>query len=343
MKVRLFTSHLLFLGIIALSSSCATLMNKSYSEITVRSEQPLNYIVQGDTVMNPSGEDFTFIMPNKPEPLDFRIFNDEVNRRMPILAEKSPWYWGNVIFLPVYIVGAPLGALTDELTGKKWTYPSRVFIDLEKTQYGYRNYYPMDPSFLAYKNRISITPLSSVELYHPGIEFSYLLHHNPESATQLTYSHLLARDNEFSRDAEGFELGLEHKIYLKNSTRTRIYTSVSLDYLRKDHRAETTLLIPEDNEPRWQWDRFRRLVDIEKRFINVTPRFGVEYYLSRSLIFEAFAGAGVRFRDVSLPGIDPDIVAENDGWFWDTVQDSNSPGRRLSLNIDANFRIGFQF
>ena len=258
------------------------------------------------------------------------------------MAQKSPWYWSNAFLVSAYIIGAPAGALVDELTGKKWTYPKQVYIDLNSPK-GYLNYFPMDSSYHKLKNRISFTPLSSIELYHPGFEFSYLRHHNTESATQLTFSSLIARNDEYSRQAEGFELGLEHKIYLRNGERTRIYVSGSVDYLNKDHRAETNLRIPEENRPEWEWDRFTRLVDIEKRFINFTPRIGMEQYITKRLVLEAYTGIGMRFRNVRMPGIDPETVVPNDGWFWDSEGLSNSPGKNFGLNFDANFRIGIQF
>lgn len=340
MKVKRI--HLALLGLILFSSSCATLMNKSYMEITVRTEQPLNFILEGDTIMNESGEDFTFFRKNDVEPIPLKVYNDEGVKRLPIFARKSPWYWANATLIGAYVVGAPVGALVDELTGKKWTYPKQVYIDMNSPK-GYLYYFPMDSSYHQYKNRISITPLSSVELYHPGIEFSYLRHHDTESATQLTFSSLLSRNNEHSREAEGFEIGIEHKIYLRNAERTRLYVSGSFDYLNKDHRIEADLWAPEEDTPQWEWDRFRRLVTIEKRFYNFTPRIGIEQYLTRRLVLEAYTGIGVRYRDVRMPGIDPETVAPNDGWFWDSDRFSNSPRKNIGLNLDANFRLGIQF
>ncbi len=318
-------------------------MNKSYSEITLRTKEPMNFIIDGDTIMNLNGEDFTFIKPNNTDGIDLQVFNEKTSQKTPISKEKSPWYWGNSIFIGAYVVGAPAAALVDEMTGKKWTYPRRVYIDPDNREFTYLNHFPMDSSYLAPKNRFSFTLLSPVELYHPGYEFSYLRHHNTESATQITYSFLTSRDDNFSRNAEGFEVGLEHKIYLRNSERIRLYSSISVDHLNKNHEAELSLYIPEDNTPDYLWETFQEDVTVEKRFFNLTPRFGAEYYISKHLVFEAFAGLGARYRRVRTIGIDPDLIVPDEGWFWSTASASNANRTNLSINFDANFRIGFQF
>jgi len=330
---------LLYLAVGLSCSSCATLLNKSHQVVSIRSTEPVNYVYQDDTTQAPPKTDFQIVVKKEKLPLNVMLFNDSTSRKLSIGYKKN-WTYGLNLFSP-YLGGF----VVDEISGKKFSYPKRVFVDMGNSEVNYIPYYPMPERRLEFRNRFSITPTAISGIYHPGIEVGYQRLIGSRFAIQTNMRYLLAANTNYSRNAEGFRIELNPKYYLRNQERSRIYTSLSFQYLNKDHEAEYNFLIPENfDDDNFENDQILQLLRVEKRFISFTPRIGFEHYLSDRLIIDAFLGIGLRYRKTTVLGANPDYVFSDGNWEWfDVEYDSNRPGNRISANLDLNFRIGWVF
>lgn len=329
---------LLYIALILSCSSCATLFNKPHQVVSFRSTKPVNYIYQGDTTRT-AQTDFQLVVKKEKLPLSIVLFNDSSSRALGIGSRKN-WTYGLNLLTPYFG-----GFLVDEISGKKFSYPKKVFVDMDNSRVGYTPYYPMPKKRIALKNRISTTPTSISGIYHPGIEVGYQRLINERFALQTNLRYFLAANTNYSRNAEGFRIELNPKYYLRNQELSRIYTSLSLQYLKKDHEAEYTFLIPANlDDDDFENDLIRQLLPVEKRFISLTPRIGIEHYFSDRLVIDAFIGVGLRYRRTRVIGANPEFIlsGEDADWF-DVEFDSNQPSNRMSANLDLNFRIGWVF
>lgn len=330
----------LFLILVVFTSSCATVLNKRYGKTEITTSETVNYVYQGDTLLNKINTPFTVYKKREKAPLEVQLFNDSTSRKLIIGSKKSWVYWANSTS---YFF---LGFLVDEISKRKFTYPKKVYVDLSQTEISYLPYVPMTPDLILKKNRISVTPTSWIGRYHPGIELSFQRLHGSKFATQVSYSHLISRQTPYARDTKGFKLGIEEKFFIQNTNDYRIYTSLTFEYLRKNHQDSFNFLIPDDTPDNpFDNDRFTQSVEIEKRFLSITPRIGFEKYLSKRLVFDSYFGLGFRYRRVRLPGISTDSLFEDesDSIWGDYRYSSNKPNNNLTVSFDLNFRLGWTF
>ncbi len=203
----------------------------------------------------------------------------------------------------------------------------------------------MSPSRLKHKNQISIFPFPLISDYHSGIDFGYQRLHGGKFATKFNIRYFLPRNNNYARNARGFTFEILPKYYLRNQDVTRIYAALSIEYLRKDHEAAFEFFIPDNfDDDDLTNDTFSQILPLEKRFISLTPRIGIERYLSDRLVLDAFFGIGLRYRETRVIGANPnfELSLPDEGWF-NFAYDSNRPSIRFSPNLDFNFSIGWVF
>ncbi len=320
-------------------SSCATIFNRSNQVVSIRSNEQTNYVFEGDTIYNQSTNDLNILVRREKRPLDLMAFNETGTKALQIKAKWTPLLGLN-LFTP-YLSGL----LVDEISGKKFTFPKKIFVDMSDPETPYLPYFPMSPSRLKHKNQISISPFPLISDYHPGIDFGYQRLHGGKFATKFNIRYFLPRNNNYARNARGFTFEILPKYYLRNQNVTRIYAALSIEYLRKDHEAAFEFFIPDNfDDDDLTNDTFSQILPLEKRFISFTPRIGIERYLSDRWVLDAFFGIGLRYRETRIIGANPDfdLRVDDDGWF-DFSYNSNRPDKRLDANFDLNFSIGWVF
>lgn len=296
-------------------------------------------MVRGDTINSLSDQPVSFIVEKERAPLQITAFNDSVSRTVFVRSSKSLFYWANVTTGWGYFGGF----LIDEISGKKYVYPRKVYIDLSRQDIGYLPYFPMKPDLIKKKNRVSIAPFILTGYHHPGIELSFERLHGAERATQLSFRYLLSRNNDFARNSQGYRVNVEEKFFFRNEDDRRLYYSINFEYLRKDHEAVMSFFIP-DADPVDETSFFDRLTMVKKRFFTLTPRIGFEKYLTKRLVLDAFFGVGVRYRETELPDIEPGVVLDRTAWEWvDIVYQSNRPRKGFTMNFDLGLSIGWAF
>ncbi len=339
-KAKIFIKVVLPAFVVILTSSCATVFNKKFGKTEIHTSETVNYVYEGDTLINKVNAPFTIYRKKEKEPFDILLFNETESRQLSIDSKVNWMYWGNATS---YLF---LGFLVDEISKRKFTYPKKVYVDLSQNQISYLPYIPMNPILIDKKNKISFNLLSFSGLYHPRIEFSFQRLHGERFATQISYSHILSNESNYARNAKGYKLGIEEKYFIRNADDYRIYTSLVFEFLRKNHEDSFEFLIP-DNTPDniFDNDRSSQIVAIEKRFISLTPRVGFEKYLTQRLVFDTYFGVGLRYRKVRLPGTDKsNLFPNNRESYWGNYRyDSNKPDDKFAINFDLNFRIGWTF
>ncbi|WP_172796088.1 hypothetical protein [Roseivirga echinicomitans] len=325
----------LLLGLVWLVSSCATVINGSYSQVRIKSDEAVSYIYKGDTVVNKLDEPVTFVAKNSREPVIVSIFNEEKSKRVYILPKKAPVYWLNTFspYLSGYVV--------DEITGKKWKYPKKVHINMDLPGNSYTPYFPMDSTLLLRRNKIGFNPFSFGLAYHPGVEISYERLHNDKFGTQLSYTHFLARDNEYARNAKGFRLNIEEKYFFRSYEQTRLYISLAAEFLHKTHDADLDFYTQTASDERFYFSERKK---IEKTFYSITPHIGIQHYLSKKLVVETYFGMGLRYRKTTHSQVPNNYHYYISDWEWlDIEYYSNKQEARISGNMDLSFKLSWAF
>lgn len=325
------------LFILLVSSSCTAIFNGRTSAIKFKSNETAQYVIQGDTTQAKAGQDIIVAAENGRQPLEVIVSSETQEKNLKIGSYKPAYYWTN-------FASFGLGFVMDEIAKKKYTYPKKIYIDFTDSTETYLPYFPMQPALVAKKNKLSISPFALVGYYHPGLEVSYQRLIGDNVAVQIGINKFIHKDNDYSRNPDGLRLSLEGKSYFRNQEKNRFYSSLNIEYLRKDHEADFDVYVPGVLEDFSDEQFFTQRFSVEKRFITLTPRIGLEHYITDKLVFDAFFGIGVRYRETRVLDVDPTFDLGDGGFgYFDTEYLSNRPRSSMSLNFDLNFKIGWVF
>lgn len=331
---------LLFLALVLLCSSCASIINGNRSNVNIKTSRATNLVIEGDTVLRDSNETVFLRVENDRGPLRVTTFDSLGTKPLFISSKTSGTYWLNGLTAPIFFAGF----LVDEITGMKRRYPKNVYIDVDGINNSYLPYYPMDTTILELKNKITFAPVSIVHEYHPAFEFGYERLHKKSFATQVSLGIFRSWSNNYARNSKGFKASIEEKYFFRNQTRTRLYVGFAIEHHNKQHDADLRF-VTVDNQGNTLWENgtFRQRITVKKHFFGFTPRVGFQTYLSRRLVAEGFGGIGLRHRSVRHLNSSPNTRFTTDWEWFDIETDSNRPGRSVSFNWDLNFRIGWVF
>lgn len=149
-----------------LCSSCATLMNSRTERIDIHTTQPARVVLAQDTFPQVKNRTKLWV-PRSRQPLKVQLLTDSSANTFWINSSNSPAYWLNLY--GTY----GLGMLVDQNNPKRFSYPSRVFID------------PLDPSGTYSR----VDPRSrlhdwSLRLYVPYINYFQL---QPDGESEIKY------------------------------------------------------------------------------------------------------------------------------------------------------------
>lgn len=332
--------HLLLVGLILLTSSCATVLSSKVSPVKIQSSERVNYIYQNDTLLNRSDEPLGANFINDRNALELQYFNGKHSNKISIQPIRAQEYYLNVL------TPAWAGFLVDELSPRKWAYPRKIYIDVEEGSY--LPYFPMDSLRLnKFSNRFSLSPFSAIGDHNPGVDMAYQYHFSDRYAIQLSYEAMVSADSELGRNSSGYRAGLEFKYYLRNTESIRFYLSTNLAYLNKNYTSNQAFVnsqLQNNNNLIEEGDIFYEDIRVQKQFFSITTRFGAEYFLSDRWILDGYIGLGPRFRRVEHLNAPANGVHfdEESSWF-NIVYGSNQEVNNASANFDLNVRIGFRF
>lgn len=128
--LRLFT---LFYFLISMTS-CATLLNSRTKRIDIITNAPAKVILNNKPLESVNNRT-KFIALRDIRPINITVYNDTLSKDIVIDSKNSFAYWLNIY--PTM----GLGLLVDKEKPKRYTYPSRVYIDMTNNELKYTSYY----------------------------------------------------------------------------------------------------------------------------------------------------------------------------------------------------------
>ncbi len=114
-------------------TSCATIINQSHEVITIYTTQPSKISLKHDTI-NTNHNKVFFKVKRKKEPIKITASTDSCTKTITVKPKNSFAYWSNII------CNYGIGMLVDRKNPKRYSYPSRIYINSTDTISRYYRY-----------------------------------------------------------------------------------------------------------------------------------------------------------------------------------------------------------
>lgn len=114
-------------------TSCATIFNKPTTRIDIHTKNPASIVVNKDTIKTRENR-AAFIVERNSKPLLLESITDSVSKTYSIKPRLSAMFFSNLLIFPY---GLP-GGIIDFFSVRKYTYPSRIFINPSDKTTGYK-------------------------------------------------------------------------------------------------------------------------------------------------------------------------------------------------------------
>ncbi len=131
------TKTWLFLGLLLLSSSCASLLNDSTQTVHIFTNASTEIIHAGDTLCS-NKRQTKIRVQRSAAPLQLTILSDSLSRPLTLAPKKSWAYWYN------FITNAGVGVFVDRHSDKQFGYPRHIFVDVTKEEAAFSLYNTFD-------------------------------------------------------------------------------------------------------------------------------------------------------------------------------------------------------
>jgi len=121
------------LTILVFMTSCATIINKPYKNVTIYTTEPSKIVYKRDTVYTKNNKAYLLVLRDK-ENLSIKAITDSITKTIDVKSRNSFWYWANIY--PSF----GLGMLIDRDNPERYSYPKRIYINSADTinkYYGY--------------------------------------------------------------------------------------------------------------------------------------------------------------------------------------------------------------
>lgn len=127
-----YTTHamkptLYILSFSMLMTSCATIMNQSHKKIQIYTSQSSKIIYKQDTISQ-LGTKTTILVERKNKAVSFLAIGDSLRKTVRVEPRNSFGYFGNIL------CNAGIGMLVDQKNPKRYTYPSKVYVDFSDSK-----------------------------------------------------------------------------------------------------------------------------------------------------------------------------------------------------------------
>lgn len=125
------TAYILILTIML--SSCATIFNQPYKNITIYTTEPSKIVYKQDTVETQDNKAHLEVKRQK-ETLSIVAITDSLTKSITVKPKNSSMYWANLCLL------YGVGMLVDMENPKRYSYPERIYINSADTISKYYKY-----------------------------------------------------------------------------------------------------------------------------------------------------------------------------------------------------------
>lgn len=116
-----------------LLTSCASIMNQPYKNITVYTTEQSNIIHNDDTVKTENNQ-ADLIVERKKEPIEITAVSNSNTKTVEVKSKNSSMYWYNIVS------NYGLGMLIDKNNPKRYSYPGKIYINSADTLPKYYKY-----------------------------------------------------------------------------------------------------------------------------------------------------------------------------------------------------------
>jgi len=124
---------LYILTVLSLMTSCATIMNQPYKNITVYTTQPSEIILNSDTIKTTKNK-AKLKVERKKETLIIVANTDSLTKTFNVKPRNSFMYWSNIFY------NFGVGMFVERNNPKRYTYPQRIYINSTETIGQYYNF-----------------------------------------------------------------------------------------------------------------------------------------------------------------------------------------------------------
>ncbi len=121
------------LTVFSLMTSCATIMNQPYKDITIYTTQPSEIILKRDTLETNENK-ATLKVERKKETLIIVAKTESITRTFKVEPKNSFMYWSNIV------CNYGTGMFVDRNNPKRYTYPQKVYLNPRDTVGKYSKY-----------------------------------------------------------------------------------------------------------------------------------------------------------------------------------------------------------
>lgn len=128
---------LFILTVLILLSSCATIINQPHTNVKVRTTESSKIIYRQDTIKTANNE-VNLWVERKKETLSFVAMTDSITKTIEVKSKLSTAFWWGNLFSGAGVIGYAV----DLTNPKRFTYPTRIYINSAETIGRYYRYNP---------------------------------------------------------------------------------------------------------------------------------------------------------------------------------------------------------
>ncbi len=323
-----------YILIVLLLSSCATVLNNRYEQITFASDVQKTIVLNNDTLFINRERSVT-VQRNK-QPLDVKFLND--TNHIQIKPSNPFNYLLNAYPTPLFWTGF----LIDKNNPKRYNYPRYIYFSSGDSAVGYSKIIPPSQFILQNNNIVKVTPLKLIGLVNPGINLSLERLHNSKFSSQISISALTQPEGNVLSGFVGYQNSFEEKYFVSNFKNKRIYFALETDYLNRAYKTVGNF------GPGASFDdsigmQYLDTIRVKHQQFSVTPKLGIQYYLSQHLVVDMYFGLGLQWRKV----VHSERINESDKLVYPRHPNIYDymirPMDGLKVSLPLNLRVGWAF
>ncbi len=334
------SNYYFFAMALLLLSSCATLLGPRKKEMKIITNSSGRVIVGKDTLIPVQLNVYRIDAERRKEPLEVTVYNDSLIKKVSIESRNSLGYAFNL-----YTFG--IGFLINKNSPKRYTYPRKVFIDLEKKDSTYKIYAPRKNNLTPYGTILKIAPLKIISDDFPCIEISLEKKTNGYFSTQVMGAYSLPKSAFFTTilnpKYNGYRFAIEEKVYFKNTAPAGPYIGFELDYKKENFTTNRSFRVGElTDSTHIEYDEAFR---VHKKTISLNAKAGYQHIIRKRLTIDAYLGVGARYRDVEhlyfSNHVPESMEIPEKGFFLENILSEKGKGGAIALQLSV--RLGWAF
>lgn len=278
-------------------------------------------------------------------PINITVFTDSLKKDIQITPGYSWVYYFSLH--PNWHFKS--GSFLDGLSKRKYTYPRKVFVNLNDTITTYTTRKRLSSYFQTmHQNTFKITPLKVVADFCPSIELSYERRTGKHYSTQVMASYLLPSglspvEYSIQPNNKGFRVALEEKYYTMASAPAGPYLGLELDYLKNKYRDRAYFgdRFPYSDSLK-PYRNYADTFGIKRQTFSINLKLGCQF-VRKHITLDAYVGLGIRYRDVThFDRINPNDEMESPR-HPNVPYELSKEGKYWTLSMPLNVRVGWVF